>query len=108
MALTINKPDARGKQQVVSSEDLYLDDSGKKVIVVKEGEAVPKEASSVLAMRGGRVPARYAKLVEQAGVEVKPEVEVKSQGKAKAPSEASATNPANPVNVKKTEEKPSA
>lgn len=108
MALTIIKPDSRGKQQVVSSEDLYLDDSGQKVIVVKEGAEVPKEASSVLAMRGGRVPARYARLVEEAGVNVKPEVEVKSQAKAKPPSEASATNPANPVNTKKTEEKPSA
>jgi hypothetical protein len=105
MALTINKPDARGKQQVVSTEDLYLDNSGK-VLVVKEGKEVPKEAASVLAMRGGRVPARYAKMVEEAGVEVKPEVEVKAQAKAKPPSEASATNPASPVNVKKTEEKP--
>lgn len=104
MALTINKPDARGKQQVVSTEDLYLDEAGK-LIVVKEGEEVPREAASVLAMRGGRVPARYAKLIEGAGVEVKPEAEVKSQAKVKPPSQASATNPANPVNVKK-EEKP--
>lgn len=104
MALTINKPDARGKQQVVSSEDLYLDDAGK-LIIVKEGEEVPKEAASVLAMRGGRVPARYMKIVEEAGVQVKPETEAKSQGKAKVPSEGSATNPTNPVN-KKAEEKP--
>lgn len=99
MALTIIKPDARGRQQVVSSEDLYLGSSGK-VIIVKQGQEVPPEALSVLAMRGGRVPARFAKLVEEAGVEVKPEAEVKAQGKAKPPSEASATNP------KKTEEKP--
>lgn len=104
MALTINKPDARGKQQVVASEDMYLDESHSKVIVVKQGEQVPPEASSVLAMRGGRVPARYAKMVEDAGVQVKPEAEVKAQAKAEAkpPSEASGTNP------KKTEEKPAA
>lgn len=100
MALTINKPDARGKQQVVAEEDMYLDESGRKVIVVKEGGEVPKEAASVLAMRGGRVPARYAKLVDEAGAKVKPEAEVKAQQKAKPPTEASGTNP------KKPEEKP--
>lgn len=103
MALTINKPDARGKQQVVAEEDMYLDDAGK-LIIVKQGEQVPSKAASVLAMRGGRVPARYAKLVDEAGAKVKPEAEVKSeaQTKAKPPSEASGTNP------KKTEEKPAA
>lgn len=106
MVLTINKPDARGKQQVVAEEDMYLDESGSKVIVVKQGEVVPAEAASVLAMRGGRVPARYAKLVDAAGAKVIPEAEVKSQGKAKPPSEASATNPK--PEEKKVEEKPAA
>lgn len=104
MALTINKSDARGKQQVVASEDMYLDNSGK-VLVVKEGEPVPAEAASVLAMRGGRVPARYAKMVEEAGGEVRPEAKVKSeQDEPKPPSEASGTNPK--PEKKKAEEKP--
>lgn len=108
MALTINKPDARGKQQVVAEEDMYLDETGKKVIIVKQGEDVPAEAATVLAMRGGRVPARYAKLVDEAGAKVKPEAEVKVEAKTetKPPSEASGTNPKKAQ--EKTEEKPAA
>lgn len=78
MGLTIIKTDSRGAYRMIAEHDLYLDESGQKVIVVKAGEEVPKEAATVLAGKGGTIPARFAKLLEQmdAPVEVAPEPQV--------------------------------
>lgn len=77
MALTIIKTDERGAYRLIAEHDLYLDESGQKVIVVKDGEEVPKEAAVVLAGKGGTIPTRFAKLLEQ--LDKPEEVEVKTE-----------------------------
>jgi len=90
MALSIVKTDSRGAYRVIAKEDLYLDESQTKIIVVKQGEEVPKEAAFVLAGRGGTIPTRYADMVKafDAPVEVKNEVkdvQVEPEPKPAAP-----------------------
>ena len=63
MGLTIVKTDARGAYRMIAKEDLYLNEDQTKVIVVKRGEEVPKEAAFVLAGRGGTIPVRYAEML---------------------------------------------
>lgn len=113
MAVSIIKSDSRGAYRLVAQEDLYLDESQQKVIVVKQGEEVPKEAAFVLAGKGGTIPARYEKLLksldqpevkdEVEKVEVKPEVKadtkpteakVKSEPKPAKPEPAKENTPA--------------
>lgn len=106
MAVSIIKSDSRGAYRLVAQEDLYLDESQSRVIVVKQGEEVPKEAAFVLAGRGGTIPARYEKLLKSLDQpEVKGEAkaaEVKVQPEAK-PTEAKVRpepKPAKPEPVK--------
>lgn len=106
MALTIIKPDKHGRQQVIAEEDMYLDASGTKVIIVKEGETVPPEASSVLAMKGGKVHARFMEMVQQAGAatsvvetpvpQVEPEAKVVLEPTPEPVPEISAPKPKKP------------
>ena len=79
MALSIIKADARGAYRLIAEHDLYLDESGQKIIVVKDGEVVPPEAAVVLAGKGGTIPTRYAKMLDELD---KPE-EVKVEPEAK-------------------------
>ena len=105
MGLTIVKTDARGAYRMIAEEDLYLNEDQTKVIVVKRGEEVPKEAAFVLAGRGGTIPVRYAEMLKtlDAPVEVKSEVkEVKVEPETKPTAEAkvkpqSATPKSKPV-----------
>ena len=120
MPVMINKPDPRGSYRMIAEHDLYLDESGQKVIVVKQGEEVPKEAAFVLAGRGGTIPARYADMVKafDAPVEVKgevKEVQVESQpkptasepdAKVKAKAEPAKPKPSTTSPATTTEEKP--
>lgn len=105
MAVSIIKSDSRGAYRLVAQEDLYLDESQSRVIVVKQGEEVPKEAAFVLAGRGGTIPARYEKLLKSLEPEVKREAktaEVKVQPEAK-PTEVKVKpepKPAKPEPVK--------
>lgn len=108
MGLTIIRTDSRGVYRLIAERDLYLDESGQKVIVVKDGEVVPPEAAVVLAGKGGTIPTRYAKLLEQ--VEAAPEVvpEVQPEPEPSKPEPAPAPEPApkpKPVKTKSTEEK---
>lgn len=64
MAISIVKTDPRGAYRMVAECDLYLDQTMTKVITVKDGDSVPKEAAFVLAGKGGTIPARYKALVE--------------------------------------------
>lgn len=64
MALTIIKTDNKGADRLIAEHDLYVDETGKKVIVVKDGEEVPREAATVLAGKGGTVPAKYADMLK--------------------------------------------
>lgn len=64
MAISIVKTDSRGAYRMVAECDLYLDQTMTKVITVKDGDSVPKEAAFVLAGKGGTIPARYKALVE--------------------------------------------
>lgn len=86
MALTIIKTDARGAYRMVAEHDLYLDDSGKRIIVVKDGEEVPKEAAFVLAGKGGTIPTRYAEMLKALDAEVKGEAKVKIEPETKPPA----------------------
>jgi len=122
MAITITKADPHGAYRMIAEHDLYLDESGTKVIVVKDGEEVPKEAATVLAGKGGTIPARYADMLKalDAPAEVKGEVreEVKEgevKGEVKVKPETQPTAPAaepkvkpkpEPVKLKPVEEKP--
>lgn len=87
MALSIIKADPRGVYRMIAEHDLYLDESQQKVIVVKEGEEVPKEAAFVLAGRGGTIPSRYADLLKQLEVKDEVKAEVKAEAKVKAKPE---------------------
>lgn len=105
MALSIIRTDQRGAYRMVAQEDLYLDESMTRIIVVKSGDEVPKDAAFVLAGKGGTIPTRYADMLKtlDAPAEVKSEVsEVKVEaetkptalgGKPKAKSEAPKSNP---------------
>ena len=109
MALSIIKTDSRGAYRMIAEHDLYLDESGKKIIVVKQGEEVPKEAATVLAGKGGTIPTRYADLLKSldAPAEVKEEAKVEPEVKPPAPeSEAKAKSKAEPAKPKPVEEKP--
>lgn len=107
MALSIIKTDSRGAYRMIAEHDLYLDESGKKIIVVKEGEEVPREAATVLAGKGGTIPTRYADLLKSLDTEVKEEVKVEPEVKPPAPeSEAKVKSKAEPAKPKPTEEKP--
>lgn len=86
MALTIIKTDARGAYRMVAEHDLYLDDSGKRIIVVRDGEEVPKEAAFVLAGKGGTIPTRYAEMLKALDAEVKGEAKVKIEPETKPPA----------------------
>lgn len=104
MGLTIIKPDARGVFRPIAQEDLYLDESQTKIIVVKDGEEVPREAAFVLAAKGGTVPTRYVDMlkaletppeVKLEAPEAKVEPEAKPQvAKPKSKPEAAKTEPA--------------
>lgn len=115
MALSIVKSDSRGAYRMIAEEDLYLDESGTKIIVVKRGEEVPKEAAFVLAGRGGTIPTKYADILKalDASAEVKGEVtkvaEVKVEPEAKLaapPTPAKAKSKAEPAKPPASEEKP--
>lgn len=49
---------------LIAEHDLYLDENKEKVLVVQEGEDVPKEAAFVLAGKGTRIPQQYEAMVE--------------------------------------------
>lgn len=83
MALSIIKSDQRGAYRLIAEHDLYLDESQTRVIVVKDGEEVPKEAAFVLAGKGGTIPARYADLLKQLEVKDEVKAEVKAEAKVK-------------------------
>jgi len=112
MALSIVKTDARGAYRMVAEEDLYLDESQTKIIVVKKGEEVPKEAAFVLAGKGGTIPVKYAEMLKtlDAPAEVKSEVkEVKVEPETKPTAldaEAKAKSEPKPTKPKPIEEKP--
>jgi len=109
MGLTIVKHDARGVYRMVAQEDLYLNEDQTRVIVVKKGEEVPKEAAFVLAGRGGTIPVKYAEMLKalDAPVEVKDEVkEVKVETKPTAPDEPKVKAKPEPAKPKPVEEKP--
>ena len=112
MGLSIVKTDSRGAYRMVAQEDLYLDESMTKVIVVKHGEEVPKEAAFVLAGRGGTIPVKYAEMLKaldapaQVKGEVK-EVKVEPETKPTAPDvEARVKSKPEPAKSKPVEEKP--
>ena len=105
MALSIMKPDLRGAYRLIAEHDLYLNESQTKVIVVRDGETVPKEAAFVLAGKGGTIPARYAEMLKaleapteekneeptvQVEHEIKPLPEVKTRSKAQVKPEPKA------------------
>ncbi|HTG95698.1 MAG TPA: hypothetical protein VL866_24060 [Pyrinomonadaceae bacterium] len=109
MGLTIVKTDARGAYRMVAQEDLYLNEDQTEIIVVKQGEEVPKEAAFVLAGRGGTIPVRYAEMLKtlDAPVEVKSEVkEVKVEPETKPSAEAKVKPQAAPSKSKPIEETP--
>lgn len=113
MGLSIIKTDSRGAYRMVAEEDLYLDESQTKVIVVKQGEEVPKEAAFVLAGKGGTIPPRYADMLKALDTpEVKGEVrsvEVEPEVKAEAkPPEAKVKPEAKPAKPEPAKENPSA
>lgn len=74
MALSIIKTDSHKVSRLIAEYDLYLDESQTKIIVVKDGEAVPKEAAFILAGKGSTIPARYAEMLK--AVEGPPDPEV--------------------------------
>lgn len=112
MALTIIKTDSRGAYRMVAQEDLYLNEAQTEIIVVKQGQEVPKEAAFVLAGRGGTIPVKYAEMLKalDAPVEVKDEVKevkVEPETKPSAPDvEAKVKSKAEPAKPKPVEEKP--
>ena len=109
MGLTIVKTDARGAYRMIAEEDLYLNEDQTKVIVVKRGEEVPKDAAFVLAGRGGTIPVRYAEMLKtlDAPVEAKPEVkEVKVESETKPTAEAKVKAQPAPAKPKPVEETP--
>ena len=110
MPVTINKADSHGTYRMIAEHDLYLDESGTKVIVVKQGEEVPKEAATVLAGKGGTIPVKYAEMLKalDAPVEVKGEVkEVKVESKPTAPDvKPEVKAKVEPAKSKPVEEKP--
>lgn len=77
MALSIIKPDFRGAYRLIAEHDLYLDESQTRIIVVKDGEEVPKEAAFILAGKGGTIPTRYAEMLKT--LDAPPEVKVEAQ-----------------------------
>ena len=105
MGLTIIKTDFRGAYRLVAEHDLYLEETGQKVIVVKAGEEVPKEAALVLAGKGGTIPPRYADMLRamdkvpeseplaEVKAEVKPEPAPEPSPEATEPSEAKPVKP---------------
>jgi hypothetical protein len=107
MALSIIKTDSRGAYRMIAEHDLYLDESGQKVIVVKQGEEVPKEAATVLTGKGGTIPTRYADLLKSLDTEVKEEVKVEPEVKPPTPEpEVKAKSKTEPAKPKSVEEKP--
>lgn len=111
MGLTIVKTDSRGAYRMIAEHDLYLDESGTKVIVVKQGEEVPREAATVLAGKGGTIPTRYADMLKalDAPAEVKAEVKevkVEPETKPTAPVDAKVKSKPEPPKPKLVEEKP--
>ena len=111
MALTIVKTDARGAYRMIAEEDLYLNEDQTRVIVVKRGEEVPKEAAFVLAGKGGTIPVKYAEMLKtldapaQVKDEVK-EVKVEPETKPTAPEpEPKVKAKAEPAKPKPVEEK---
>lgn len=105
MALSIIRTDQRGAYRMIAEEDLYLDESMTRIIVVKSGDKVPKDAAFVLAGKGGTIPTRYADMLktldapaevkgEVSEVKVEPETKPTAQtGKPKAKPEAPKSNP---------------
>jgi hypothetical protein len=90
-----------------AQEDLYLNEAQTEIIVVKQGEEVPKEAAFVLAGRGGTIPARYAEMLKalDAPAKVKDEVtEVEPAAKPTAPDVKAKSKP-EPAKPKPVEEK---
>lgn len=110
MALSIIKTDARGAYRMVAEHDLYLDEAQQRVIVVKAGEEVPKEAAFVLAGKGGTIPTRYAEMLKALDAEVKGEVvEVKVEPEPKPPApESKPKSKAEPPKSEPAKETPTA
>lgn len=106
MALSIVKPDARGVFRPIAQEDLYLDESQTKIIVVKDGEEVPKEAAFVLAAKGGTIPTRYTDMLK--ALETPPEVKVEAPEAKVEPEPKPVKGKSKPETPKAetTEEKP--
>lgn len=95
MGISIIKHDSRGAYRLVAEHDLYLDQAMTKVIVVKVGEDVPKEAAFVLTGKGGTIPPRYVKLLEklEAKVEETESVPAAPEPLPPAPDAAPADEP---------------
>lgn len=116
MALSVIKTDSRGAYRMVAQEDLYLNEDQTQIIIVKQGEEVPKEAAFVLAGRGGTIPVKYADMLKSldAPIEVKDEVKevkVEPETKPSAPELEAEAQPkakpkVEPAKPKPVEEKP--
>ena len=104
MGLTIIKTDSRGAYRLIAEHDLYLDETGQRIIVVKDGEEVPKEAALVLAGKGGTIPPRYADMLKALDApEVKVEAKVEPEPVAQPAPELAPKPKA--AKAKPTEEK---
>lgn len=80
MAVMIIKADKQGRPSMFADQDLYLDESRQKVIVVETGQDPPPEAAFVLAMKGSWVPKEHEELVK--GLTEPKAEEVKAEAKA--------------------------